>query len=176
VSLYVTRLGGDHDRTRFDCGRPSLDDWFRHQASQADRKQGSARVFVLVDDEIEEGCLPLGYYAVCGHALLFEELPEDVRKGQPPHHPVAAVLLARLAIDGPLQRDPARRLGETLLADVVRQVIQANDHVATPLLVVDALDEQAASFYKRYGFVELPEKPLRLVARLKDIRKTFRLD
>jgi hypothetical protein len=63
-------------------------------------------------------------------------------------------------------------MGETLLADVIRQVIQADAHVATPLLV----DDEAASYYLRYGFVPLPGNPHRLAARLLDIRKTFGLD
>lgn len=176
MSLYVTRLGDADDRTRFHCGRTSLDDWFRYQAKQADRRQGSARVFVLVDDDIEDGCRPLGYYALAGHAVVFEELPEALRKGLPSRQPVGAVLLARLAIDGPYQHTSGRRLGEVLLADVVRTVIAGDMHVATPLLVVDALDETAAGFYERYGFVPFPDRPLRLGARLRDIRRTFDLD
>ena len=101
MSLYVTRLGDAHDRTRFHCGRTSLDDWFLYQAKQADRRQGSARVFVLVDDDIEDGCQPLGYYALVGHAVVFEELSEPLRKGLPSRQPVGAVLLARLVIDEP---------------------------------------------------------------------------
>lgn len=176
MTLYVTRLGGAHDRTLFHCGRQSLDDWFRYQASQADRRHGSARVFVLVDDEIEDGCRPLGYYALAGHALVFEELPEVQRRGLPPRQPVGAVLLARLAIDEPYQHASGRRLGEMLLAHVVRTAIAGDEHVATPLLVVDALDEEAAAFYRRYDFEPLPDHPLRLVARLRDIRKTFGLN
>jgi ribosomal protein S18 acetylase RimI-like enzyme len=175
VTFYVTRLSGDHDRTKFCCGKPSLDEWFRFQASQADRRQGSARVFVLVDDEIEAGRRPLGYYALVGHAIVYEELSPETRKGFP-QHPVGAVLLARLAIDQPYQHGSGMRLGETLLADVVRQVILGDQHVATPLLVVDALDDEAAGFYRHYGFGLLPGHELRLVARLRDIRKTFGLD
>jgi ribosomal protein S18 acetylase RimI-like enzyme len=133
-------------------------------------------VFVLVDDEIEDGNRPLGYYALVAHAIVLEDLPDGMGKGLPPNQPVGAVLLARLAIDEPYQHDSGLRLGETLLADVVRTVIEGDSHVATPLLIVDALDEDAAAFYERYGFVPFPDRPLRLGARLKDIRKTFGLD
>jgi hypothetical protein len=63
-----------------------------------------------------------------------------------------------------------------LLADVVRQVMLGDQHVATPLLVVDAIDNDAAAFYERYGFQPTPGSELRLVARLRDIRKTFGID
>ena len=108
--------------------------------------------------------------------MVFEELPEGLRKGLPSRQPVGAVLLARLAIDGPYQHTSRRRLGELLLADVVRTVIAGDMHVGTPLLVVDALDETAAAFYARYGFVPFPDRPLRLGAKLRDIRRTFGLD
>ena len=178
MTLYVTRLGGKHNREGFCCGRQSLDDWFRYQASSADKRHGSARVYVLVDDDIDDGCHPLGYYALVGHAVCFEEAPPGLVRGYPPRQPVGAVLLARLAVDERYQHASglSMRLGETLLADAVRSVMLGDTHVATPLLVVDALDETAARFYARYAFPPFPDRPLRLGARLKDIRKIFGLD
>ncbi len=108
--------------------------------------------------------------------MVFEELPEALSKGLPSQQSLGAVLLARLAIDGPYQHTSGRRLGKMLLADVVRTVIAGDMHVATPLLVVDALNETVAGFYRRYGFVPFPDRPLRLGARLRDIRRTFDLD
>jgi hypothetical protein len=39
----------------------------------------------------------------------------------------------------------------------------------TRLVVVDAIDEQAASFYQRHGFIPTPDHPLRLYRRMSDI-------
>lgn len=40
---------------------------------------------------------------------------------------------------------------------------------------VDALDDQAAAFYERYGFVRWPVDGLRLFLRIKDLGKTFEI-
>jgi hypothetical protein len=41
------------------------------------------------------------------------------------------------------------------------------------LVAVDAIDEQAAVLYRRWGFVPGPEQPLTLYRRIKDIRRTL---
>lgn len=173
MTLFVERLRRGHRRDRFSCGEPTLDDWFRRVAGQADRRPDSARVFVLVDDEVEGGTRPMGYYALSAHAIDIDLAPTSVSIGQPPNRPVGAALIVRLAVDLEFR---GRRLGKALLADAVRQVIAADEHVATPILVVDALHERAAGFYRRYGFVALPTQTLRLAVRLKDVRATFGLD
>lgn len=168
MTLLVERLGRHHARQRFRSGRAELDNWFWHHAGQADRRQGSARVWVLCDDEVEQGRRPLGYYALVAHSVVVGDSPADAARGQPPGYPVGAVLLARLAVDREVQ---GRGLGGRLLADAVRRVGMADEHVAVPVLVVEALDEQAACFYERFGFQRSRGDPLRLMARFKDIRK-----
>lgn len=44
--------------------------------------------------------------------------------------------------------------------DRARRVLE---HVGVHALFVDAKDERAAAFYRKYGFRPLPEKPLQLV-------------
>jgi GNAT superfamily N-acetyltransferase len=168
MTLYVEHLGGHHDRAQFRSGRDQLDEWFYHHAGQADRRQGSARVWVLCDDGIDAGRRPIGYYALVAHAVASADGPEGVVRGQPRGYPIGAVLLARLAVDVEHQ---GRSLGTRLLADAVRRVGLADEHIAVPLLVVDAIDEQAAGFYEHFGFERSPSDRLRLVARMKDIRK-----
>jgi hypothetical protein len=41
------------------------------------------------------------------------------------------------------------------------------------VVVVDAIDEDAARFYARHGFIAVPEHPLRLYRRMKDIRMSL---
>jgi ribosomal protein S18 acetylase RimI-like enzyme len=172
VTVFVERLERRHRRDGFSCGEPPLDDWFHRLAGQADRRHDSARVFVLVDDGVEAG-RPIGFYALSAHTIDIDLAPPSVSTGQPPNRPIGAALIARLAVDVSYQ---GRRLGEALLADAVRQVMAADEHVATPILVVDALHERAAGFYRRYGFLPLAGHPLRLAVRLKDVRATFGLD
>ena len=170
MTLFVERLGTHHDRSGFRSGQPPLDDWFRRSAGQADRRQNSARVWVLGDDSIEKGRVPIGYYALVAHAITVADAPTELSHRHPPGFPIGAVLLARLAID---ERHHGQGLGTRLLSDAVRRIAAADEHVAVPLLVVDAIDEAAAAFYERFGFDRFPSDRLRLGAKLTDIRRTF---
>jgi hypothetical protein len=49
-----------------------------------------------------------------------------------------------------------------LLADAVRRVIGAARSLAVFAIVVDAMDERAAAFYRNFGFAPFPSRPLRL--------------
>jgi GNAT superfamily N-acetyltransferase len=77
------------------------------------------------------------------------------------------VLLARLAVDRAYR---GRGLGSLLLAEALRKAVAAGEAAAARLVVVDAIDEQAARFYAHHGFVPAPEHQLRLYRRMKDIR------
>ncbi len=170
MTLFVERLGRHHHRASFRSGKDGLDEWSKRSAGQADRRQNSARVWVLCDDDIDNGRSPLGYYALVAHAVNVAEGPNTMSHGQPRGFPIGAVLLARLAIDAQHQ---SRGFGTRLLADAVRRIAAADEHVAVPLLVVDAIDEQAAAFYEHFGFERFPTDRLRLGARLKDIHRTL---
>ena len=49
------------------------------------------------------------------------------------------MLLGQLAVD--VVRYQKQGLGGALLADAVREIVAADEHVAMPLIVVDALNE-----------------------------------
>ena len=83
------------------------------------------------------------------------------------HLLVGMVLLARLAVDRAYR---GRGLGSLLLAEALRKAVAAGEAAAARLVVVDAIDEQAARFYAHHGFVPAPEHQLRLYRRMKDIR------
>jgi hypothetical protein len=46
--------------------------------------------------------------------------------------------------------------------------VAAGEAAAARLIVVDAIDEEAASFYRRFSFTPAPEHALRLYRRMKD--------
>jgi hypothetical protein len=39
-------------------------------------------------------------------------------------------------------------------------------------MVVDAMDERAAAFYRKFDFEELPDSPLHLITTISDIAKS----
>ncbi len=170
MSHFIERLARHHDRAGFSCGEDVLDAWFKEVAEQAEARHGSARVFVLVDDGTDNGRSPHGFYALSSHSIRFEDVPTDVRRGQSRYVPIPCVLLGQLAVDVRYQK---QGLGEALLADAVREIVAADEHVAMPLIVVDALNESIARWYAKYEFKPFPAKPLRLAIRVADARLVF---
>jgi len=60
-------------------------------------------------------------------------------------------------------RAPAGKAwAEVLLADAVRRILGAARSVAVFAIVVDAKDDSAAAFYRRFGFQPFPLQPRRL--------------
>ena len=76
-----------------------------------------------------------------------------------PHYPVPVALLGRLGVDG---RWSGQGLGSALLIDALRRVRIASDTLAVYAVVVDAKDERARAFYRRFDFIELPDSAKRL--------------
>jgi GNAT superfamily N-acetyltransferase len=156
----LERLGPEHVLEGFESGQADLDAWLRRHALAA-QQMDSARTFVLV-----QAGRDIGYFSLTMGSMRRAEAPAKLVRGLP-CYPVGMVLLARLAVDQEFQ---GRGLGPLLLAEALRKAVSAGEAAAARLVVVDAINEQAASFYTRHGFVPAPEQSSRLYRRMKDIR------
>ncbi len=161
--LRLERLEASHDLEHFSSGNDALDTWLKRHALVAQRMD-TARTFLLVEPEGMAG-----YFSLTMGSVLRQEAPSKLVRGLPAF-PVGVVLLARLAVDIAYQ---GRGMGGWLLAEALRKAVAAGESAAARLVVVDAVDKNAASFYARYGFVTVPEHPLRLYRRVKDIRASL---
>jgi len=154
MALVITPLGKEHDRKRFSCGQPDLDDWFRHRASQDD-KRNIARVFVAADDDLGI----VGFYSLSTFMLALEDLPQEMARRLPRYDAIPAALIGRLARD---LRVRGRGIGDLLLADAVRRTLDAGRTLAIYAIVVEAKDAAASAFYQEFGFRPFPLRPQRL--------------
>jgi GNAT superfamily N-acetyltransferase len=154
LGILIEPLGKHHDRAKFSCGQPDLDDWFRLRASQ-DEKRNVARVFVALDAELGL----VGFYSLSSLSLSLDSLPEKVAQKLPRYDAIPAALIGRLARD---ERARGKGVGELLLADAVRRVLDASRSVAVFAIVVDAKDDHASRFYEAFGFRPFPLQPRRL--------------
>lgn len=144
--LIIERLDSRrHDRDGFDCGEPSLNAYLQRQAAQHHRA-GIATTHVLVDELAP--AIVVGYYTLAAAQLLLEDL-SATDQSRLPRYPVPAVRLARLAV---AMRDQGGGLGAALLQDAVRRSLDLRAELGVRVLVVDALHERAAGFYRSYGF------------------------
>ncbi|QGZ62992.1 GNAT family N-acetyltransferase [Paraburkholderia acidisoli] len=106
----------------------------------------------------------VGYYALAATAVETEGMP-GVRLPRS----VSAVLLGRLAVDSEYK---GQGLGEELLAHALDTALSASAAIGVQCVVVDAIDENAAGFYRKYGFEAFTGIPRRLflpIATLKQI-------
>ncbi|HLI21259.1 MAG TPA: GNAT family N-acetyltransferase [Stellaceae bacterium] len=151
---------GRHNRATFSCGVAAIDDWFRHRAGQDERRNVS-RIFVAIDDQFGV----IGFYSLSSFTLAIDDLPPALAKRLPRYGLIPAALVGRLARD---QRLRDKGVGGLLLADAVHRVLHAARTLAVFAIVVDAKDDSAADFYRRFGFVSFPNNPHRLFMPLRD--------
>ncbi len=152
--MQVLPFTGSHDRQAFDCGRQEMNDWLQQVARQHQDK-GLSKTFVAVRDEAP--ALVCGYYALTLAELESQHLPKAWRKKLPRRIP--GVRLGRLAVDRQYQ---GKGLGELLLIDAFMRARRIYTEAGGIGLFVDALDAQAAGYYRRFGFEAAPDNPLLL--------------
>lgn len=136
-----------HDRGGFECGEPILGAYLSQHAAQHHR-DGISTTHVLVD--AVDPARILGYYSLSAAQLLLTDLQEADRK-RLPAYPVPAIRMGRLAVSSSEQ---GKGHGDFLLAHAVARCLGLREQLGIRVLLVDALHEKAARFYRAYGFRE----------------------
>jgi GNAT superfamily N-acetyltransferase len=152
--MLVLPLTGSHDRQGFDCGRQELNNWLWQVARQHQAK-GLSKTFVATREEAPDYIC--GYYALTLAELENRHLPDAWRKKLPRRIP--GVRLGRLAVD---KLHQGKGLGELLLVSALTRAQRVYTEAGGIGLFVDAIDEQAAGYYRRFGFIAAPDNPLLL--------------
>ena len=156
VSYRIEPLATHHARSHFACGQPALDRYLRERARQ-DVARHSAAVFVAVP--FNEPHIIAGYYTLSSLTVDASALPVAAARKLPRYPQLPATLLGRLAVT---QHHQGCGLGEYLLIDALRRSLDATTSVGSVAVVVDPLDDRARTFYEKYQFIALADKPSRL--------------
>ena len=154
-------LAAQHRLEGFDCGKPALNDWLLRHARQA-QGSGSAKTFVVVD-----GDRVAGYFSLTVGQVDTLEAPERIRRGMG-QYPVPVVILARLAVS---LKDQGRGIGFGMLQDAIRRTLLIAEQAGIRAMLTLPIDEEAARFYTRFGFIASPLREQQLLLLLKDARK-----
>ena len=157
-------LAPRHKLEEFDCGKPVLNDWLVRHARQA-QGAGSTKTFVAADED-----QVLGYFSLTVGQIDTFEVPERMRKGMG-HYPLTVVLLARLAVSTSAQ---GRGLGWGLLQDAIARTVLISEQAGVRAMLTHPLDQEAAAFYTRFGFVPSPLRAQQLLLLLKDARQLLK--
>jgi ribosomal protein S18 acetylase RimI-like enzyme len=148
-------LTRDHDRKSFNCGTSEINEFLRRYARQ-NAAMGVAQTFVLVAPHQPRTIL--GYYSLSSAQIDFERISEDHRR-RLPKYPVPAARMGRLGVD---HRHHGQGIGSRLLGLAIRRCQAIRKEIGLVVLVVDAKDQTAASFYQHHGFTPVEDDPLTL--------------
>ena len=130
-----------HDRSSFDCGEESLDEWLKRYAGRS-RRGNTAATWVIVDaDDVVVVYASLSMTAVDRSAL-----PKALAKGAP--NPVPALLIGRLAVD---RRHARQGLGTALVAHALATATDLNERTACRAVVVTAINECSRQWWEGLG-------------------------
>ncbi|MGH6884661.1 MAG: GNAT family N-acetyltransferase [Geminicoccales bacterium] len=155
-------LAETDDRSAFDCGRESMNQWFRRHA-WANHAAGISRTNVICD--AATGQL-VGYVTLSAGQIERAALPKPQQRNKP--DPVPATLLGQLAIHKDHQ---GRGYARSLLLFALRAALRASREVGSFGVFTHPLDEPARGFYARWGFQDLPFDPRRaMIVRMVDLQ------
>lgn len=154
-------LGSQHLLDGFDCGKSALNDWLLRHARQA-QGSGSAKTFVVTD-----GNRVAGYFSLTVGQVDTLEAPDRIRKGMG-QYPIPVVILARLAVSTQYQ---GQGVGVGLLQDAIRRTLLIAEQAGIRAMLTHPIDEEAARFYTRFGFMASPLREKQLLLLLKDARR-----
>ena len=163
--LRVEALDAHHARAGFESGNRDLDQWFHDHALNA-IGQGT-RTFVV----LEGADVVVGYFAIAPHVIERDATPAKIGRGSPRQIP--AILLAKLALAEHLHK---QGLVSELLVVALRTIVEAGRKAGGKLVVVDAIDEAAAAFYRHHDFVPIPRNAHRLVMKISTAARALGLE
>jgi GNAT superfamily N-acetyltransferase len=153
VDFVCEVLADGHDSSTFDSTQPTLDDWLRKSARDSDGRNLTRTYVWHRGDNVG-----VGYYTLMPYFIEREALTKKQGRGLPDR--MSCYLIARLALDRSLH---GRRLGSQLLASALTRAAIGACDLGGRYVIVDAIDDAAASFYCHHGFEPIPSRPDRLV-------------
>lgn len=123
---------------------------------------GSAKTFVVSEDD-----RVVGYFGLTVGQIDMLDAPERLRKGMG-QYPIPVVILARLAVS---LQDQGRGIGIGLLQNAIRRTLLIAEQAGIRAMLTHPLDEEAARFYTRFGFIASPLREQQLSLLLKNARR-----
>lgn len=163
--ICIKRLEKTHNRTLFDCGEDKLNSYIQKHAGQ-DIKKHVCAVYVAV--LLDNPSIIIGFYTLSAAQVDISNIPSEIAKKLPRYPHLPAFRIGRLAINKEHQN---LGIGKMLLLDALYKCFVSE--IGGIAVVVEAKNEIAVSFYKKYGFIQLPEQPLNMFLTMKVIKNLF---
>jgi GNAT superfamily N-acetyltransferase len=157
-------LTEDDERSDFDCGRDSLNEWFRRHAwhNQAGNISRTSVICEAKTDRI------VGYVSLSAAQIEREFLAKADRRNRP--DPIPATLLGQLAVAKTSQGQGHAR---SLLRFALAAALRASREVGSFGVITHPFDDALRVFYGRWNFEDVPFDPRRsMIVRMIDLEKS----
>ena len=138
------------NRDAFDCGRDSLNAWFRRNA-WANQASGASRVNVLC--HADTGAI-VGYVTLSAAQIERAFLPKAQQRNRP--DPLPVTLLGQLAVHKDHQ---GKGHAASLLLFALKTSLRASESIGSIGVLTHPLDDGVRGFYAKVGFEDLTSIP-----------------
>jgi len=157
-------LSENDERDHFDCGRDSLNAWFRRHAWH-NHVSGISRTNVICYTGTK---LIVGYVTLSAAQVERDFLAKAYQRNKP--DPVPVTLLGQLAIQKTYQ---GRGHARSLLSFALTTALRASHEIGSFGVLTHPIDDQVRLFYQRWGFQDLPFDPKRsMIVRMVDLQRS----
>ena len=157
-------LAADDSPELFDCGRESLNHWFRRHAWR-NQEDGMSRTSVMCDSASDAVA---AYVALSAAQIDRAYLPKPAQRNRPDAIP--AMLLGQLAVDRKYQ---GRGCARSLMLFALRTAVLFSREIGCFGVLTHPLDDDVRGFCHRFGFQDLPFDPHRaMIVRIADLRQS----
>lgn len=152
-----------HNRKDFSCGVVELDNYIKQYVSQ-DVKRKLTVCYVLEDEHKDV----IAYYTLSAGSVDLNDIPDDLKRSLK-YAEIPVVIIGRLAVHVDYQ---GNKLGQILLIDALKRIIEISALVGNHAVIVDPINESAAKFYAKFGFIQLKDSR-RMFLALKTVATLF---
>jgi GNAT superfamily N-acetyltransferase len=163
-SYRISRLQSGHDRSQFSCGNYELDRYIRELAGQ-DQRRDVTRVYVALAEGTNR---VIGYYTLSSDSVDLYGLPDSLIRRLPRYPHIPCVLIGRLAVANEMK---GRGMGRRLLADAFQRILYWESEIAVWAIIVEAIDDHAIEFYRKFAFKPFEDDPRRLFLPVATLRR-----
>lgn len=108
----------------------------------------------------------VGFYGINMHAVDVKDMPTSYAKKAMKHGLLPAAFIAMIGVD---EKQQGNGIGSAMVADALSRVARASNDIGTCVVMLDVFDDGDAdavtrrkTYYQDFGFVPLPDQPLRL--------------
>ena len=140
----------DDDRDGFDCGRESLNQWFRRYA-WLNQQAGVSRTNVMCDAVTDRIA---GYVSLSAAQIERAFLAKADQRNRP--DPIPALLIGQLAVD---RRHQGKGCARSLMFFALTTAVRLSREIGCFCVLTHPLDDDVRAFYRGFGFEDVPFDP-----------------